>query len=135
MSSPYTSNGTLRQEDIWACNIARSAIARSLVQEARKTTLLVTTLIGKITTRESTAMPIDDLWKQVQNNAELRAIKQQTDANVDDYSQFSGWVEGERKNIAYNQKTRLEGEIGNRIFEARFGNCKRLEKLHLVPAN
>lgn len=40
--NPFTSNGTIRQEDIQACNIARSAIARSLAQEARQTALLVT---------------------------------------------------------------------------------------------
>lgn len=133
--NPFTSNGTIRQEDIQACNIARSAIARSLAQEARQTALLVTSIIGKIMMREAVALPVEDLWKQVQNNAELRAITRITNANVDAYSQFSGWVVGERLNIAYNQKTRLESALGNRIFQRRFGNCERLCRLHLIPAN
>lgn len=85
--------------------------------------------------REAVALPVEDLWKQVQNNTELRAITRTTNANVDDYSQFSGWVAGERLNIAYNQKTRLESELGNRIFQRRCGNCERLRRLHLIPAN
>ena len=131
-TSPYTSNGTIRQEDIHACNIARSAIARSLALEARHTALLVSSLISSILSNQAPLLPIDDLWSTIQGNAALRAIACQTDANVDDYSQFAGWVKGRRSHVAYAQKARLNAVFERRLYAQRFGNSVRLTRLHLV---
>ncbi len=134
MYSPYGRDGNIRQQDNQACNIARSAIANSLALEARRTAVIVSTIIGKIMMNQATPKPIEDLWTDIQNDATLREIKSKTDVNVDAYNQFSGWVQGERRNIAYDQKRRMDDEIGFRIYTQRFGNCKRLVRLHLIPA-
>ena len=63
---PFTSNGTNRQEDIHACNIARSAIEHSLALEAHHTALLVATLITAVLSNRAPLRPINDLWKQIQ---------------------------------------------------------------------
>jgi hypothetical protein len=132
--SPFSRKGTIRQQDTQACNIARSAIARSLALEARRTTLLVSAMIRKVTLNQLTPKPIEDLWKDVQNDVILRLLRGKTDANVDAYCQFSGWVEGERRNLASDEKRRMDDEIGFRIYTHRFGNCTRLGRLHLIPA-
>jgi hypothetical protein len=134
MSSPYGRGGTIRQQDNQACNIARSAIARSLALEAQRTGVIVSAIIAKIMLNQATPAPIDNLWTRIQNDATLREIKAKTDANIDAYRQFAGWVQGERRNIEYDQKRRLDDEIGFRIFAQRFGNNPRLVRLHLIPA-
>jgi hypothetical protein len=130
--SPFSSSGTIRQEDIFACNIARSAIARSLALEARKTELLVSDLI---TTNETITLPIADLWKQIQADATLRSFARNTDAHVDAYTQFAGWVEGARSRLAYIQKRRLLTAFGPRLHAHRFRNSDRLTRLHLLVAS
>jgi len=79
--------------------------------------------------------PIEDLWKDIQNDASLRQLRSTTDANVDDFNQFAGWVEGARRHLASDETKRLEIEVGFRIYtQLQFGNCKRLARLHLLPA-
>lgn len=128
---PFTSNGTNRQEDFHACNIARSAIARSLASEARQTELLVSDTIAR---NHSTNLCIADLWTQIQANSNLRSFARQTDAHVDAYSQFAGWVKGFRSRLAYAQKVRLTAEFGERLHARRFRNGNRLTRLHLLGA-
>ena len=132
--TPYSRQGTIRQQDKQACNIARSAIAGSLALEARRTALLVSAIIAKIILSQATPKPIEDLWKDIQNDPTLRTIRSKTNANVDAYCQFNGWVQGSRRNVADEEKKRMEDEIGFRIYTHQFGNCKRLAQLHLVPA-
>lgn len=134
MYTPYGRQGTIRQQDNQACNIARSAIAGSLALEARMTAVIVSTIIAKIILNQATPKPIEDLWKDIQNDPTLRIIRSKTDANVDAYCQFNGWVQGARRHVADEEKTRMEDEIGFRIYTHRFGNCKRLARLHLIPA-
>ena len=133
--SPFSNTGTIRQEDIFACNIARSEIARSLALEARKTELLVTDVIAR---NESITLPIADLWQQIQADAKLRSFARNTDAHVDAYTQFAGWVRGARLRLAYTQKQRLIIAFGPRLHAHRFRNSDRLTRLHLsayrVPA-
>lgn len=92
--SPYTTNGTNRQEDIQARKIASSAIARLLAQEAQQTTILVTNLIALLASSPALIPSVDDLWMRLQNNSSLRLLMHRTDANVDAFTQFSGWVMG-----------------------------------------
>lgn len=132
---PYTSNGTNRQEDIHACNIARSAIERSLALEAHHTALLVATLISAVLSNRAPLRPINDLWKQIQDHPSLRAVVRHTDANVADYNQFSGWVKGRRSHVASTQKSRLNDVFGGRLLTQRFGNSVRLTRLHLFSGN
>lgn len=129
--SPFSNTGTIRQEDIFACNIARSAIARSLALEARKTELLVNDLIAR---NEPLTLPIADLWKQIQDNATLCSFVRTTDAHVDAYTQFAGWVRGARSRLAYIQKLRLTTAFGPRLQAHRFRNSDRLTRLHLSAA-
>ena len=135
MYTPYSRYGTIRQQDIQACNIARSAIANSLALEARRTAVLVSAIISNITANLLPPTPIEDLWKDIQNDATLRQIRSRTDANVDAFSQFAGWVEGARRHMASDERTRMHNEIGFRVYTyLSFGNCKRLARLHLTPA-
>ena len=135
VSTPFSRHGTIRQQDIQACNIARSAIAKSLVLEARRTAVLVSAIISNISANLLPSKPIEDLWKDLQNDATLRQIRSRTDANVDAFPQFTGWVEGARRHMASGETTRMENEIGFRIYtHLTFGNCKRLARLHLIPA-
>ena len=127
--SPFTSSGTLRQEDIFACNIARSAIARSLALEARQTALLVSDLIAR---NQAHIQPIEHLWTDIQADATLRSARRNTDAHVDAYMQFAGWVRGARSQLAYAQKLRLTHAFGQRVQAHRFRNSDRLARLHLL---
>ena len=134
MYTPFSRHGTIRQQDIQACNITRSAIARSLVLEARRTAVLVTTIICKIHTNQMTPTSIEALWNDILNDSTLCELRRRTDANVDAYSCFVGWVEAERRNLASDEKRRLDDEIGFRIYTHRFRHCKPLPRLHLLPA-
>ena len=133
--SPFSNNGTIRQEDIFACNITRSNIARSLALEVRKTELLVSALIAR---NEPITLPIADLWKQIQADATLLSFVRHTDAHVDAYTQFAGWVRAARLRLADTQTQRLITAFGPRIHAHRFRNSDRLTRLHLsvvrVPA-
>lgn len=132
---PYSSNGTIRQEDIHACNIARSTIERSLALEAQHTAYLVATLITAVLSNKAPLRPINELWKQIQEHPSLRAIVRQTDVNVADYNQFAGWVKGKRSHVASIQISRLQDALAARLFTHRFGNSVRLTRLHLLPRN
>lgn len=132
---PYSSNGTIRQEDIHACNIARSTIERSLALEAQHTAHLVATLITAVLSNKAPLRPINELWKQIQEHPSLRAIVRQTDVNVADYNQFAGWVKGRRSHVASIHISRLQDALAARLFTHRFGNSVRLTRLHLLPRN
>lgn len=134
MYTPYSRQGTIRQQDNQACNIARSAIAGSLALEARRTAVLVSALIANIILNQASPKSIEDLWKDIQSDRTLRTIRSKTDANVDAYCQFNGWVQGARRNVADEEKKRMEDEIGFRIYTHQFANCKRLARLHLISA-
>ena len=135
MNTPYSRCGTIRQQDIQACNIARSAIANSLALEAQRTAVLVSAIITQITGNILAPKPIEDLWRDIQNDASLCQLRSITDANVAAFNQFAGWVAGARRHITSDEKKRLETEVGFRIYtQLHFGNCKRLARLHLSPA-
>jgi hypothetical protein len=123
--APYSTNGTIRQQDFEARNIARSAIARSLAQEAKYTTILVTILITQIVTSTALIASIDDLWTRLQNNSDLRLLMNTTDANVDAFNQFSGWVNRARFALACAQKRRLTRALQPRLSRQHFGNSVR----------
>ena len=123
--SAYTTNGTIRQQDFEARNIARSAIARSLAQEAKQTTILVTLLISRLVTSTALIASIDDLWTRLQNNSDLRLLMLTTDAHIDAFNQFSGWVNAARFALASAQKRRLTRALQARLSQQRFGHCMR----------
>ena len=130
--SVYSREGTIRQEDIFACNIARSAIARSLALEARHTELLVTDTLAR---NPVTTLTIAVLWLRIQSNSNLRAIVSKTDAHVDAYSQFAPWVRRVRSRLAHAQKLRLTTAFGPRLHAHRFRNSDRLARLHLLASS
>lgn len=117
----YTTHGTIRQQDLEARNIARSAIARSLAQETLKTSVLVTRLIALLVTSTALVASVDDLWARLQNNSDLRLIMNITDANVDAFTQYSGWVNGARFALASAQKSRLSRALYPRLSRHRSG--------------
>ncbi len=128
----FSSDGTIRQEDLFACNIARSAIARSLALEARHTEFLVTDTIAR---NQADNLPIAVLWMRIQSNSNLRSIVGKTDAHVDAYSQFATWVKGARSSLAHAQKSRLTAAFGPRLQAHRFRNGDRLTRLHLLASS
>ncbi len=130
--SVFSSHGTIRQEDIFACNIARSAIARSLALEASHTEFLVTDTIAR---NQADNLPIAVLWMRIQSNSNLRSIVGKTDAHVDAYSQFATWVKGARSRLAHAQKSRLTAAFGPRLNAHRFRNGDRLTRLHLLASS
>jgi hypothetical protein len=130
--SVFSSHGTIRQEDVYACNVARSAIARSLALEVRHTELLVTDTIAR---NQADTLPIAVLWMRIQSNSNLRSIAGKTDAHVDAYSQFATWVKAVRSRLAYAQKSRLTAAFGPRINAHRFRNGDRLTRLHLLASS
>lgn len=117
----YTTSGTIRQQDVEARNIARSAIARSLTQETLKTSALVTRLIALLVTSTALVASVDDLWARLQNNSDLRLIMNTTDANVDAFTQYSGWVNGARFALASAQKSRLSRALYPHLSRQRSG--------------
>lgn len=135
MSSPYSSNGTIRQEDIQASYIARSAIARSLAQEAQRTGILVDLFLEQVSANRLNGRSVDQLWNDLQKDALLQDIRFKGSANAYDYPHFSGWLHGQRLSIETTEKMRLAASMNERIYQRRFGNCARLHRLHLIPAN
>lgn len=133
--NPFSTNGTIRQEDIQASNIARSTIARSLAQEAQRTAILVDLILEQVSQNRLNSRSVDQLWADLQNDAHLQQIRQKADANASDYPNFAGWLNGQRLNLETAQRIRLAASMNERIFQRRFGNCLKLQKLHLVPAN
>ena len=127
--TPFSNHGTIRQQDIQACNIARSAIARFLDIEARYTALLVTQLITKT---HPPTLTVATLWTLIQNNVSLRSTVSKTDAYVAAYMQFSGWVTGARLRVAHAQQLRLTTAFGPRLYANRIRNSDRLTRLHLL---
>ena len=121
----YTTNGTIRQQDFEARNIARSAIARSLAQESTHTTILVTRLLALLLNSTALVASVDDLWSRLQNNSDLRLIRHTTDANVDAFTQFSGWVDRARFALASEQKSRLASTLHRRLLQQRFRSYVR----------
>lgn len=121
----YTTNGTIRQQDFEARNIARSAIARSLAQESTHTTILVTRLLALLLNSTALVASVDDLWSRLQNNSDLRLIRHTTDVNVDAFTQFSGWVDRARFALASEQKSRLASTLHRRLLQQRFRSCVR----------
>lgn len=120
--SAYTTNGTIRQQDLEARNIARSVIARSLAQETIQTKILVTRLIALLVSSTALVASVDDLWTRLQNNSELRLIMNTTDVNVDAFTQFSGWVNGARFALASAQKSRLSRALHPHLSRQRAGS-------------
>jgi hypothetical protein len=129
---PYTTNGTIRQQDFEARNIARSAIARSLTQEANHTTILVTLLITQLVTSTTLIASIDDLWTRLQNNSDLRLLMNKTDVTVDAFTQFSGWVNRARFALASAQKRRLTHALRIRLSQQRSGLSVRSSSRYLT---
>ncbi len=130
--SAYTTNGTIRQQDFEARNIARSAIARSLAQEAKHTTILVTLLITQLITSTTLIASIDDLWTRLQNNSDLRLLMNKTDVTVDAFTQFAGWVNGARFALASAQKRRLTRALRIRLSQQCSGHSVRSSSRYLT---
>jgi hypothetical protein len=134
MNSPY-SNGSIRQQDIASRNHARNEISRMLAIEATRAAVMVAYVIGRIQQQLQAPKSADALWNDIVNSAQLVPVRRKADDNVADYPQFSGWVNGQRQQIESAKKERLRELLEPFDFQRRFGNCKRLEKLHLIPAN
>jgi hypothetical protein len=135
MSSPYTSNGNIRQQEIASRNHARREISRMLAIEATRAAVMVAYYIDRIQRQLQTPKSADALWNDVISSVQLAPVRQKADANVADYPQFSGWVNGQRNQIETTQKQRLRELLEPIDFQRRFGNCQRLQELHLIPAN
>ena len=105
--TPFSNDGTIRQEDIQSRNIARQRIAEAIAKEAQRTGLLVTIVIDQVAKNRLNSKSVDNLWNDIQMDGQLKAIRLKADANVSDYPGFSGWLNGQRIRIEHAQKTRL----------------------------
>ena len=92
--TPFSNNGTIRQEDIQSRNIARQRIAQAIAKEAQRTELLVDIVIDQVGKNRQNSRSVDSLWDDIQMDGELRAIRLKAEANVSDYPGFSGWLNG-----------------------------------------
>jgi hypothetical protein len=120
--TPFSNNGTIRQEDIQSRNITRQRIAQAIAQEAQRTELLVTLLIDRVGKNRLNSKSVDNLWNDIQMDGQLKAIRLKADANVSDYPNFSGWLNGQRIRIERTQKARLADSMNTRIYQRRFAN-------------
>jgi|GEM_PF-2483818 len=134
MNSPY-SNGSIRQQEIASRNHARQEISKMLAIEATRAAVMVAYVITRIQQQLQAPKPADAIWNDIVNSTQLVPVRRKADDNVADYPQFSGWVNGRRQQIASTQKARLRELLEPIAFQHRFGNCKRLEKLHLISSN
>jgi len=131
MSSPY-SNGIIRQQEIASRNHAREEISRMLAIEATRAAVMVAYVIGRIQQQLQAPKSPEALWNDIVNSAQLVPVRRKADQNVADYPQFSGWVNGQRQQIERTQTQRLRELMEPLDFQRRFGNCARLQELHLV---
>jgi hypothetical protein len=126
--SPFNSNGSIRQQDVQARNIARQTISQALAYEAQRTATLVTNLIGKILDLSEEKQPVDELWNQVQTSPQLATIKTKADANVADYPEFARWVSGHRAVIERQHKNRIAQVVGPIETQRRYANAHVLSR-------
>ena len=119
--TPFSNDGTIRQEDIQSRNIARQRIAEAIAKEAQRTGLLVTIVIDQVA-KNRLHKSVDNLWNDIQMDGQLKAIRLKADRNVSDYPGFSGWLNGQRIRIEHAQKTRLADSMNTRIYQRRFAN-------------
>ena len=120
--TPFSNDGTIRQQGIQARNIARQAIAKAIAEEAQRTGVLVSNTIGRITMNQLAPKSVEDLWNDIQMDETLAMIQRKADANVADYPGFSGWLNGERMKIRYGQMKRLYDSVGDRNYQRQFAN-------------
>jgi hypothetical protein len=133
MNSPFH-NGSIRQQEIASRNHARQVITRMLAIEATRAAVMVAYLAGRIRQQLDDVKTPDALWIDIINSAQLAPVREKADQNVADYPEFSGWVNGQRRQIETTQKAKLRELTAPSEFQQRFGNCARLESLHLIPA-
>src|SRR5205085_5506371 len=120
--TPFSNNGTIRQEDIQSRNIARQRIAQAIAKEAQRTELLVDIVIDQVGKNRLNNKSVDNLWNDIQMDGQLKAIRLKADRNVSDYPGFSGWLNGQRIRIEHAQKMRLAESMNIRIYQRRFAN-------------
>jgi len=120
--TPFSNNGTIRQEDIQSRNIARQRIAEAIAKEAQRTQLLVDIVIDQVGKNRLNSKSVDNLLDEMQMYGELNAIRHTAEANVSDYPGFSGWLNGQRIRIEHAQKMRLADSMNSRIYQRRFAN-------------
>ena len=120
--TPFSNNGTIRQEDIQSRNIARQRIAQAIAKEAQRTELLVDIVIDQVGKNRLNSKSVDSLWDDIQMDGQLKAIRLTAEANVSDYPGFSGWLNGQRIRIEHAQKMRLAESMNTRIYQRRFAN-------------
>ena len=63
--TPFSNDGTIRQQGIQARNIARHAIAKAIAEEAQRTGVLVSNTIGRITMNQLAPKSVEDLWNDI----------------------------------------------------------------------
>jgi len=120
--TPFSNNGTIRQEDIQSRNIARQRIAQAIAKEAQRTELLVDIVIDQVGQNRLNSRSVDSLWEDLQMDGQLKAIRLTAEANVSDYPGFSAWLNGQRIRIEHAQKMRLAESMNTRIYQRRFAN-------------
>ena len=78
--TPFSNDGTIRQQGIQARNIARHAIAKAIAEEAQRTGVLVSNTISRITMNQLAPKSVEDLWNDIQMDESLAMIQRKADA-------------------------------------------------------
>ena len=73
--TPFSNDGTIRQQGIQARNIARQAIAKAIAEEAERTGVLVSNIIRRITMNQLAPKSVEDLWNDIQMDGTLAMIQ------------------------------------------------------------
>jgi len=58
--TPFSTDGTIRQEDIQSRNIARQRVAEAITKEAQRTELLVTIVIDQVAKNRLNSKSVDN---------------------------------------------------------------------------
>jgi hypothetical protein len=115
-------NGSIRQQEIAARNLARQRVARMLALEATRSAVMVAFILGKIAEGTEVLKAPEAIWIDIQDSAQLVPVRKVTDNHVADYPEFASWVSGRRSFIERTQKRRMNESLGSRLYQQRFAN-------------
>lgn len=120
--SPFSSEGTNRQEDYRLKSITRGRLTQTLAQEAIRTAQIVNALLGRINEKKFREASVERLWSAVQNHQGLADLQLTVERLTSAYPEFQAQVVAARANVEREQKARIEEAKAPQVYQARFGN-------------
>lgn len=121
MTNPF-SNGVIHQQDVRDRSIARQRIAQAIAREQKRVDYLIDCAVELVLHRGMTGTTVDRIWTAFQSDEQLRAIRLIADSNVADYTEYTGWLNGQRLNIETRGRMRLAAELNEAVYQYRYAN-------------